>query len=113
MLSLVPAGSTIRRAYYRVPGHYGYGDDFDTWDDAVRDAQAKRAALVESLSKSLAGHATVEQIARTADVQTIIELRWDIKYPPVGPQGGASGIDTAVEKFGDVMKLRTSEQVGA
>lgn len=113
MLSLIPAGSTIERVYYRVPGHYGYGDDFDTWDDAVRNAQAKRTALVAQLTESMGRFGTQEAAERGADVQTVIELRWDIKYPPVGPQGGASGIDTAVEKFGDVMNLRTSEQVGS
>lgn len=110
MLSLIPAGSTIERVYWRVPGHYGYGDDFDSRDDAVRAAQTKRTALVESLSKSLAGYATPEQVAHTADVQTVLELRWVIKYPPGHT---VSRSDDSIERFGDVMNLRTSEQVGA
>lgn len=110
MLSLIPAGSTIERVYYRVPGHYGYGDDFDNWDDAVRDAQAKRTALVESLTATMGRYASQEEIERTADVQTVVDLRWVIKYPS-GHR--VSSTDTVVERTGDVMKLRTSDEIGA
>lgn len=110
MLSLIPAGSTIERVYWAVPGLYGQGHEFDNWDDAVRAAQAKRTALVESLTASLGRYATQEEIERTADVQTVIDLRWVIKYPS-GHR--VSSTDTVVERTGDVMKLRTSDEVGA
>jgi hypothetical protein len=98
---LVQPGSQITRVYYSVPEHYGIGPEFDTWDDAVRHAQAKRAELVASLTESLGEFSTPEQTAHTADVQVRVDLRWDIKYPDGG------GTDMVVESYTDVTKLRT------
>lgn len=100
-LRLVQPGSQITRVYYSVPEHSGYGPEFDTWDDAVRHAQAKRAELVASLTESLGAFSTPEETAHTADVQVRIDLRWTIK----APDGG--GLDTVIESYKDVTKLRT------
>lgn len=99
-LGIIKPGSRITRVYYSVPEHHGYGPEFDTWDDAVRHAQARRAELVARLTESLAGFSTPDEIARTADVQVRIDLCWSIEFP----DGGGSNV--YVESYTDVARLR-------
>ncbi len=97
---LVPPGSRIIRVYFSVPEHYGIGPEFDTWDDAVLHAQAKRAELVASLTESLGEFSTPERTAQSADVQVRVDLRWAIDHPDGG------GTDIVVESNRDVTTLR-------
>jgi hypothetical protein len=104
-LALVPVGATITRRYYTVPQHHTTGDEFDTWDDAVRAAQQRRQDLVASLTGTLGGWSAPEDIERTADVQVVVALRWTLRYPDGG------GLDTEVQRHGNVMQLRTHAQL--
>lgn len=110
-MRLIPEGAVIERTYLQIPGHYGGGPEFpntvDGWDEAVRFAQQKKADLVASLTESLGRFSTPEQIEKTANVQVRIDLRWKIKYPASAyAGGGASGMDTTVESYKDVDRLR-------
>ncbi len=98
-LGIIPPGTVIQRVYYAVPGHYATDSEHDDWNSAVRAAQAKRERLIKELTASMGAYASTEWIAETADVQTIIELRWNMKFPDGG------GIDTPVEKYGNVDRL--------
>lgn len=96
---LVKPGSRITRVYYAVPSAYTIGDKFDTWDDAVRHAQQRRADLVASLTETLGGWSTPKQIEDAADAQVRVDLRWMIE----DPDGG--GIDTVIESYANVAAL--------
>lgn len=100
----IPEGATIVRTYLAIPGLCGIGDEFpntpEGWADAVEAAQAKKAALVESITESLGSFGTPDGVEQTANVQVRIDLRWKMAYP----QGG--GIDTVIESYKDVDRLR-------
>ena len=104
MLTLITEGATIRRVYYCVPSAYGYGDEADTWDEAVEAAQKRLAHLIDSLTETLGGWSTPEYIAETANTQVRIDLRWAIDQPD------GRSIDTPVQSFGNVAKLRTTNR---
>ena len=105
MFGTIPAGATIDRVYYTVPEGASVGAPM-TWNEAVDAARAKRARLVAQLTESLAGFSTPEQIAQTADVQTVVELRWVVSYPTAPGHAGITGMDMSVERFGNVAHLR-------
>jgi hypothetical protein len=103
----VRAGAIITRVYYSVPDHYTTGDTFEDRDAAVTHAQAKHAALVESLTESLGEFSDPEQILANADTQIRVDLRWVIRLPDGG------GLDITVESYRPVWQLRTSKSVAA
>lgn len=103
-LRLIPAGAVIEETYLAIPGHYGIGDKFpntdEGWDAAVTAVQAKKAALIESITESLHPFGTPGEVEQTADVQCRLDLRWRISYA-----GGAT--DTVMESYKQVDRLRT------
>lgn len=103
--TLVKPGSMIAETYFAVPEGSTIGPKFPGWDEAVRYAQNRRSTLIEQLTESMAGYATKDYITKTADVQVVIDLRWVI-YQPDG-----SKLDTVIERFTEVAKLRTRAEV--
>lgn len=102
MHRFVTPGSTITRVFYSVPEHYTGGPEFDTWDAALLHAQKRRAERIASLTETLAGFATADEIAQTADVQIRVDLRWTIQLPT------GTTIETVIESFKNVNTLRAS-----
>jgi hypothetical protein len=110
-LTSVPIGATVADAYYCVPEHYSAG--LERWpvtsegfEAACRAANAKadkvRAQVVESYARTIVGGIkSVEEIAEdTAKVGAVVDLRWKIDYPPPSyAGGGASGLETTVERM--------------
>jgi hypothetical protein len=98
----VKPGTVVARVYYAVPEHSGYGPEFDDWDKALHHARAKRADLITSLTQTLGDFSTPEEIQDTADIQVVVHLRWDMKFPDGG------GIDTVMHTYRHVDRLRTT-----
>lgn len=103
---LVPAGATITRTYLAIPGPGPViGREFpntdEGWDAAVTAAQAKKADLVARNAESLGKFGTPEEIEEGANIQVRIDLRWKIDYPD------GDGVDTIIESYDDVDRLRT------
>ncbi|MBM0205770.1 hypothetical protein JNW90_24205 [Micromonospora sp. STR1s_5] len=104
-LRSITPGSTIVRAYYAVPGDYTIGQTFTEWDDAVIAARTRHAELVASLTESLAGYATSEEVRETADTQVAVDLRWVIRTPD------GTELDTVIERIKNVPNLRTRSEL--
>lgn len=108
----VPEGAKVVRTYLQIPGYYGNGErEFpntdEGWDAAVLAAQAKKAAIVAQNTEALGQFGTPEAIEAGANVQVRIDLRWKMKWDARDAGTPTSGIDTVIESYKDVDRLRT------
>ncbi len=100
-LSHVPAGATVTRIYYAIPSHCGIGDEYPTFRAAAEAAYAKGQAIRDRIendpaSKPYYSEESLESLAKTASV---VDLRWTLSWPVDPRVGGASGLDTTVERM--------------
>lgn len=79
-LRFIPAGALVKRTYYAVPDYSGVGTEFETWEDAVTHALKRRQK-----------HINLGASDGAADIQCVVDLRWDIEY-----EGGSA--DMPVER---------------
>ncbi|SDH40423.1 hypothetical protein [Microbacterium sp. 77mftsu3.1] len=84
----IPAGATITRTRWAVPGHYGTRTEFD-WEDealahAISEREAAQAKHVEFYPDEASRIPLPESIT--------IDLRWNIDYPSGG------GLDTVASR---------------
>lgn len=84
-LAGIPVGATLARSYWAVPGHYGYGDEFDTEIEALEFAVVKREHEIAAgrIDTSL------------GDLHITIDLRWSMTWTP----NPAAGVHSAGSDF--------------
>lgn len=104
-LRTIAVGSTITRVYFAVPDLYTSGVEFTSWDDAVEYARSRHVDVHSQISHYLRGWMHPDRIEETANAQVRIDLRWVI----TAEDGGQ--LDTVIESYGNVSKLRTSKEV--
>ena len=103
----IPVGATLTHIYYAVrTNHYTQGDAFLNWDDAVNAAKAAYNERLTSLTDSLGGWGSPDEIVATAKSGVYMETRWIMSW-----HGGS--VDFMHERHPDVTVLRTQASLKA
>lgn len=90
---MIPAGATLKDAYWALPTAYTSGDRFDTHGDALAAGIANKIASVQRHNARTDGGAGVPLPERIT-----VDLRWSMAWEPTA-QNPSSGSDFVAARF--------------